>query len=67
MTVTEAYFSLFGTAFDAVFKWFVSMLNASGALQVFLLIFTIICVVRFLVVPLIGNAITDAFGEVGDN
>lgn len=64
MSPVEAIFGLFSMAFDAVFGWFVRMLTASGAVGVYLAVFTVYCVSRFLILPLIGN--TDG-SQVGDD
>lgn len=62
-TPVESTLGLFSTAFDAVFGWFVQILFASGAVGVYLCVFAMVCVVRFLVVPIIGKAFTEEVGE----
>ena len=62
-TPVESTLGLFATAFDAVFGWFTQILFASGAVGVYLCVFAMVCVVRFLIVPIIGKAFTEEVGE----
>lgn len=63
MTPVEAVFSFFATAFDFVFSLFLRLLSASGATGVYIAVFTIYCVSRFLVVPLLGNKDSSKVGD----
>lgn len=63
MNPLESVFSLFTAAFSAVFGWFFQILTASGAVGVYLAVFAIFCVVRFLIVPLIGSNDSQKAGE----
>lgn len=63
MTPMDYILGFFETAFGAVFGWFFQMLTASGAAGVYLAIFAMYCIVRFLIVPIIGNRETEEVGE----
>lgn len=57
MTIVDYVFSLFGTAFSAVFGWFFQFLVSAQALGLYISVFCMYCVVRFLIAPLIGDAV----------
>lgn len=59
MTIVDYVFSLFGIAFSAVFDWFFQLLIGAQALGLYISVFCIYCVVRFLIKPLIGEAIAE--------
>lgn len=63
MTLLEAYFSLFAQAFGTVLGLFFDLLEAAGAIPVFIGVFTILCVVRFLVAPLVGESGSSKAGD----
>ena len=63
MNIVEYLFALFAQAFVAVFGWFFSMLDASSASGLYLSVFCIYCVVRFLIVPIVGNKDTKKAGD----
>lgn len=64
LTPVEFVFSVFATAFGAVFTWFFQFLSATGATGIYLLVFVMYTVVRFLIVPIVGSRDSD---DVGDN
>lgn len=55
MTSLDFVFSLFTAAFSAVFDWFFQILTACGATGIYIAVFAVFCVVRFLIVPIIGT------------
>lgn len=59
MTIVDYVFSLFGTAFSAVFGWFFQFLVGAHALELYISIFCMYCLVRFLIKPIIGEAIAE--------
>lgn len=63
MSIPEYVFRLFAAAFSSVFGWFFRFLVGAEALGLYLAVFTMYCIVRFLIRPLIGEAMADNKAE----
>lgn len=57
MTITDYVFDLLGTAFGFAFGCFLRLLTSSGAASLYIAIFAMYCIVRFLIAPIIGDAV----------